>query len=222
MPELGLRGGRSNLIKSQNNSHRVVAHDARTLWSRVEELADATPINDTSRGRLAMAEDRPSGFWSTLPGVITAITGLITAVAGLVAALYAANIIGGTSTPPDRRVVEATRDGPPPPAVPYGIEVIAVTDPLNAVRIADKAKSIAPPGAEIRLYKRITNRGTVAWAPVVLYTDSSIASNEIAKYKLDGWDPEVVTLVTWCPNPRSIPSPTGTPLTIPVFDCARS
>lgn len=40
-----------------------------------------------------MTEQKGS-FWSTLPGIITAIGGLIAAVAGLVTALYTAGIIG--------------------------------------------------------------------------------------------------------------------------------
>src|SRR5262245_18245817 len=75
---------------------------------------------------------------------------------------------------------------------PYGIELTALTDPHRAVQDAEKAKSIAPPGAEIRLYKRMTRQGTIAWAPVVVYTDSSIASNDRSRYEgKNDWDPEL-------------------------------
>jgi hypothetical protein len=43
-------------------------------------------------------EKAAGGFWSTIPGVLTAIAGLITAVAALVGALVAAGIIGPAST----------------------------------------------------------------------------------------------------------------------------
>ena len=44
-------------------------------------------------------EKAAGGFWSTIPGVLTAIAGLITAVAALVGALVAAGIIGPGFTP---------------------------------------------------------------------------------------------------------------------------
>jgi hypothetical protein len=131
-------------------------------------------------------------------------------------------------------IVKATPDsGPPtdvsatpdsrlsPDLTPYGVDLVALTDPFQAVQDADKAKAIAPAGAQIRLYKRLTRAGTFAWAPVVLYTDNSVAGNELAKFKgQNGWDdPKLITIRTWCPKSRSIPSPTGTPINIAVFDC---
>jgi hypothetical protein len=43
-------------------------------------------------------EKTVGGYWSSMPGVLTAIAGLITAVAALVGALVAAGIIGPSST----------------------------------------------------------------------------------------------------------------------------
>lgn len=44
---------------------------------------------------------RKKSFWSTVPGIITAVTGLITAIGGLITVLYSAGIIGGaTMSPP--------------------------------------------------------------------------------------------------------------------------
>jgi len=146
-----------------------------------------------------MTKQRQGGFWSTLPGVITAITGLITAVAGLIAALYAAHIIGNTPTPAEPRVVEGEKVGPPvaSPPTPYGIELTAVTDPRNAVLIADKAKSIAPAGAEIRLYKRITNKGTIA-------SPATRSPNTRSMIGIQSWSPSRHGVQTLAPFHRRL------------------
>jgi hypothetical protein len=118
-------------------------------------------------------------------------------------------------------VAASTADTPPLTDLsPYGVELTALTDPVQAVRDTDKARSVAPAGAEIRLYKRMTRAGTVAWAPVIIYTDSSVASYELARFRgLNDWDPDLVTIRTWCPKARPISSPTGTPVKVAVIDC---
>jgi hypothetical protein len=68
-------------------------------------------------------------------------------------------------------VVDQTVKPPLPQSV--GIEITATVDPGKAVAIVQKAKTIAPKGAEIRLYKRRTEAGTIAWASIVIYTDST-------------------------------------------------
>ncbi len=45
-----------------------------------------------------MADRDNSGWWKTLPGVITAVTGLLTAIAGLLVALHQTGLIGGDAT----------------------------------------------------------------------------------------------------------------------------
>ena len=45
--------------------------------------------------------EQKSSFWSTLPGILTALGGLLAGVAGLVTALYTAGIIG---TPSEKKV----------------------------------------------------------------------------------------------------------------------
>lgn len=59
-------------------------------------------------------------FWTTLPGIITAVAGLITAVGGLIAGLAAAGVIGGASPTPappptDTPVPEITSTPTPTP-----------------------------------------------------------------------------------------------------------
>ena len=44
-------------------------------------------------------EKTAGGFWSSIPGTLTAIAGVITAIAALVGALVAAGIIGPGATP---------------------------------------------------------------------------------------------------------------------------
>jgi hypothetical protein len=156
--------------------------------------------------------------------VLTALTTLFVGIPALFVAIRSAGDAGckniglfcGASPPVQDN--PAPKDDPD--LSPYGIELTALTNPNDAVADAEKAKLIAPPESEIRLYKRLTRSGTIAWAPVVIYTDSNVASNERSKYKgLNDWDADLVTLRTWCPKSRQIPSPTGTPLKISVFDC---
>ncbi len=58
--------------------------------------------------------EQKSSFWSTLPGILTALGGLLAAVAGLITALYTAGIIG---TPSEKKVppvsIPATQIQPP-------------------------------------------------------------------------------------------------------------
>ena len=160
-----------------------------------------------------------SNFWSTVPGIISAIAGLVAAVAGLLGVLWGQGFLSGKRDNSHVIEIEPQSPTPMPMPMPYGIELTALTDAANAVLATEQVKTIAPKGASIRLYKRRTNKGTIAWAPVVLYTDSTVASTDRHRYEVNDWDPELVTISTWCPNPRPIPSPTGVPLSIPVLDC---
>lgn len=48
-----------------------------------------------------MADDtKRSGFWQTVPGIMTALAAIITAVAGLLIALYQAGLLSGSKSPP--------------------------------------------------------------------------------------------------------------------------
>jgi hypothetical protein len=56
-------------------------------------------------------ESDPSGarsFWSTLPGMLTAVGGIIAAIAALLSALVAAGLVGGKPTPPPPPAATAT------------------------------------------------------------------------------------------------------------------
>jgi hypothetical protein len=59
-----------------------------------------------------MADDaRTTGFWRTMPGILTGVAGLVTAVAGLVVALTQAGIVGSRGAAPN------ASSGSPPAAL---------------------------------------------------------------------------------------------------------
>src|SRR5688572_4040583 len=77
--------------------------------------------------------DDGGSFWSTLPGLLTAIAGVLTAGATLVGALYSAGLVGkrhkagptgpgspapGTATTPGTTDTPAAGPPPAPPATP--------------------------------------------------------------------------------------------------------
>jgi len=104
---------------------------------------------------------------------------------------------------------------PAPPSAP------AVTDDFGSPQVAqenaNKAKSFAPPGAKITLYKR----GPL-WATVVIYSDSLAAGVDLPKYKTEpDWrDAYVVQLQRWCPKSEkllvALPPPIGS---LSTLDC---
>ena len=51
-----------------------------------------------------MAEEKASGFWGSIPGMLTAAAAFITAIAALVGALVAADVIG----PGSKRAADST------------------------------------------------------------------------------------------------------------------
>lgn len=82
-------------------------------------------------------------FWSTLPGILTALAGLIAAVGSLVGVLYSSGVIGKrqASTPAGRSEDEAGA-APPPPPVPAppavrlrGAPTVLSSDALQAVLV---------------------------------------------------------------------------------------
>ncbi len=111
---------------------------------------------------------------------------------------------------------------PAPPSAPavtddFGIALIASSTPQVAQENANKAKSFAPPGAKITLYKR----GPL-WATVVIYSDSLAAGVDLPKYKTEpDWrDAYVVQLQRWCPKSEkllvALPPPIGS---LSTLDC---
>jgi hypothetical protein len=111
---------------------------------------------------------------------------------------------------------------PPPPAQTsaeqFGIHLITSSTPQVAHENAIKAKSVAPEGSKILLYRRKNS----LWATVVLYSDNLAAGADLPKYtKNPDWsDAQVVHLENWCPNPGKVvlglPSPIGT---LSALDC---
>ena len=56
--------------------------------------------------------DRRGSFWTTLPGLLTAMAAVLTALAGLVAALHGAGLLGGRATPAQAASLQAAHTGP--------------------------------------------------------------------------------------------------------------
>ena len=54
--------------------------------------------------------EKGGSFWTTIPGILTALGGLVAAVAGLITALSAAGVIGGADSPADPVAVVAPAD----------------------------------------------------------------------------------------------------------------
>jgi hypothetical protein len=53
------------------------------------------------------SEKRPTSFWQTLPGILTAIAAILTAVTGLVVALHESGLFASTRATPDTTTVQA-------------------------------------------------------------------------------------------------------------------
>ncbi|QGM92649.1 hypothetical protein F7D13_00605 [Methylocystis rosea] len=99
----------------------------------------------------------------------------------------------------------------------FGVVLIASSAPSTANQQAIKAKGLAPPDADIILYRRKS-----AWAVVIHYADSLTAEEDLLKYRADrNWaSAYLVNLGTWCPlaKPTTVPLPSGEQ-PIAGFDC---
>jgi hypothetical protein len=97
-------------------------------------------------------ESNPSGaksFWSTLPGVLTAVGGIIAGTAALLTALVSAGMLGGKPTATPVPIVTATVVSPA--ATAFLLEptapTAAVTPPVTATSFASAAPSATAPVA---------------------------------------------------------------------------
>jgi hypothetical protein len=99
-----------------------------------------------------VGEEKTAGgfwsFWSSVPGVLTAIAGLITAVAALVGALVAADVIGpastrATSSPPT--TASGASERPRIPAVELERSLSGTKNEMNRPKIElNQADDLAP------------------------------------------------------------------------------
>ena len=80
-------------------------------------------------------------FWTTLPGVLTAVGGLIAGIAALLTALVSAGVLGGKPTPSPVPVVVATA---PPTATAFVPEPTATTRAITPQVTAVSLPSVAP------------------------------------------------------------------------------
>ena len=90
-------------------------------------------------------ESNPSGaksFWSTLPGVLTAVGGIIAGTAALLTALVSAGVLGGKPAATPVPVVTAT--APPPTATAFPLEPTAPTRAITPPVIVTSLPSAAP------------------------------------------------------------------------------
>jgi hypothetical protein len=111
---------------------------------------------------------------------------------------------------------------PQPPSTPpsdqFGVHLITSSTPQIAQENAIQAKSVAPEGSKILLYKRMNS----LWATVVIYSDNLAAGADLPKYtKNPDWKgAQVVRLENWCPKAEKLvlvfPSPVGS---LSALDC---
>ena len=90
-------------------------------------------------------ESNPSGaksFWSTLPGVLTAVGGIIAGTAALLTALVSAGVLGGKPTATPVPVVTAT--AAPPTATAFLLEPTAPTGAITPQVTVTSSASAAP------------------------------------------------------------------------------
>jgi hypothetical protein len=86
-------------------------------------------------------ESNPSGaksFWSTLPGVLTAVGGIIAGTAALLTALVSAGVVGGKPTPPPPLAVTAT-------AVPVIVAAVIPEPSATISAITPRATVVSSP-----------------------------------------------------------------------------
>jgi hypothetical protein len=90
-------------------------------------------------------ESNPSGarsFWSTLPGVLTAVGGIIAGTAALLTALVSAGVLDGKPTATPVPVVTAT--AAPPTATAFALEPTAPTSAITPLVTLTSSASAAP------------------------------------------------------------------------------
>ena len=140
-------------------------------------------------------EEVPSRGWPVRVAAVTAVVLPLLVVGG-----YA---IFWNSPRPVQPTPTATKDENPQPGLTsserYGIHLITSTDFQVAEQNAIEAKSIAPSGSKILLYKR--KKGW--WATVVVYSNNLNASADLPRFQkknTDWADAQVVTLGNWCPK----------------------
>lgn len=99
-----------------------------------------------------MVEERGNGkekekesFWTSLPGILTAVGGIIVAIAALVTAMGGAGLFGGQSASPPLSIITTS------PAVP-GTIVTAVQETTAAPFTFTVVPSTARRGQEVTLY----------------------------------------------------------------------
>ena len=144
-------------------------------------------------------------FWAR---IISFSFGIVLIVVGLVPALSGYLKREQTPTPPlfgstDKATSDRGQPTPrPPPSEQFGVALMASSNIYVAQETLVKAKSVAPEGSKIQIYKRMNS----LWATVVIYSDNSVALADLSKYiKNPDWrDAYVVSLENWCPKPAQL------------------
>ncbi len=91
-------------------------------------------------------------FWTTMPGIITAIAALLTAIGGLIGGLYAVGWIGQKPSPsPSSSSSTVTQQGPAPPSSPGSQQAPPSTMDVNVT--ADPPQF--PPGGRTTIFVEV-------------------------------------------------------------------
>jgi hypothetical protein len=114
----------------------------------------------------------------------------------------AKNIDKGPARQPTSPLEAAAADNSQTASERFGVALTASSDLSVAQQTLLKAKSVAPEGSKIQIYKR----KNALWATVIIYSDNSVALADLQKYTAnpDWRDAYVVYLENWCPKAEKL------------------
>jgi hypothetical protein len=110
----------------------------------------------------AQGDSERTGWWSTVPGIITAIAALITAITGLVIALNQTGIFQATLTPSSRKVPDTVYKTYSNPKYGYSVEYPTRLLSPTSSESSDDGQTFRSPDktAMLRVLGRPVKRGT--------------------------------------------------------------
>jgi hypothetical protein len=111
---------------------------------RLRKLVYSVSRWEENRSQAMAEEQKPPGWWHTLPGILTAMAGIISAIAALVLALHQAGVLEKGDKPTTRvPSVETTRPRTPPNPVPDRAEPGRATAPDGVtLKALSRARSL--------------------------------------------------------------------------------
>lgn len=142
-------------------------------------------------------ESNPSGaksFWSTLPGVLTAVGGIIAGTAALLTALVSAGVVGSKPTPPPPPAATAT-------ALPATVVAVVLEPSATINAITPQATTVSSPSAAPLVTTRVPASDVLmeddfsaprnAWLSEV--TEQAEKGYEDGEFRLTVYQPEYST-----------------------------